>query len=620
MLNKRIFFLLLLVPFINVSSQELSGTWLARESFASKELLAQTMDSLAANNFNVVYVNAWSRGYPLWQSNVFYKETGVKADPTYGTRDILAEAVAEGHRVGLHVEAWFEYGFVGGWSGNMTGGQKGPIFNAHPDWVEKKADGTEIDASSFYWMIHPHPGVQDFLIGLAAEVCRNYDLDGIELDRIRYSSTDYGYDTFTDSLYKAENGGAAPPKTVNDAAWIKWRADKINAFAARIYDTLKSINPKFNISNAPSLYGTSYTSYQTYCQDWVWWVNNNKVDNVQVQSYLGTPSAFGSIIDYMSTLISDKTRAYPCFAVKPGTSPLDPSVAAQFVDVTRQKGYKGNSIWYYTDIVSFFPYFKSAIYANKTYPPYTTQDWRENYRVVKLTDTANVKKTGNWIESTVLGYTGASPKGDALTPASASYYINVPVKGYYEVYVYGVSSVDRIDSAEYVVYTADGSQKKVYVDQTSASFKRWNKLGDFQLNAGSNLVLSVSNNGAKTGKYLSADAVMISLNRKLSPDVINGVEAGSVKKKVIDADFSLKSYPNPFNNQARINFTLDNLAVYSLSLYNVLGQKVFTKTVTPAHTGRQEVSFETNNLASGVYILNLAQMNKQQSIKLVLSK
>ena len=273
-----------------LEAQQLRGTWLARNSFSTKAALAAAMDSLANNNFNVVYVNAWSRGYPLWISNVFHSHTGIYIDPTYNGRDILAEAIAEGHRNGLQVEAWFEYGFVGGWTGNMPVGQKGPIFNAHPTWVAKQKNGTEIDGSNFYWMIHTLPDAQNFLIALAAEIARNYDVDGIELDRIRYSSLEYGYDSVTVNLYKSEHGGASPPSTTNDAAWIRWRADKLNNFAARIYDSLKTINPYLNVSNAPSHYSsTAYSAYNSFCQDWIWWVDNNKVDNVQPSNVCQLP-------------------------------------------------------------------------------------------------------------------------------------------------------------------------------------------------------------------------------------------------------------------------------------------------------------------------------------------
>lgn len=254
---KTILLLILLVPFIKLEPHQQRGTWLARNSFASKELLASQMDSLANNNFNVVYVNLWSRGYPLWKSDVFFSHTGMYIDPTYNGRDILAEAIAEGHRNGLHVVAWFEYGFVGGWTGNMPPGQKGPIFNAHPDWVARRQNGLEKDTNNFYWMIHVHQPAQNFLIAMAAEIARNYDVDGIQLDRIRYSSKEYGYDSVTVNLYKSEHGGASPPANISNSSWIRWRADKLNNFVARFYDSIKTINSYLQISNAPGHYSST---------------------------------------------------------------------------------------------------------------------------------------------------------------------------------------------------------------------------------------------------------------------------------------------------------------------------------------------------------------------------
>ena len=73
-------------------AQEHRGTWIARDALATKESLAEAMEALASNNFNVVYVNAWSRGYPLWPSQVFSNHTGIAIDPTFAGRDIMAEA------------------------------------------------------------------------------------------------------------------------------------------------------------------------------------------------------------------------------------------------------------------------------------------------------------------------------------------------------------------------------------------------------------------------------------------------------------------------------------------------------------------------------------------------
>ncbi|MCX8011029.1 MAG: family 10 glycosylhydrolase, partial [Ignavibacteria bacterium] len=415
----------------------------------SKEALAQAMDSLAVNNFNVVYVNAWSRGYPLWQSQVFYNETNMYIDPGFTGRDILAEAIAEGHKRGLHVEAWFEYGFVGGYTNYLPGTSgKGKIFDVHPDWVAKKIDGSEKDDSNFYWMVQTRKDVQDFLIALVTEVCRKYDIDGIELDRIRYSSVQYGYDSYTDSLYRAENGGTPPPINTTDQNWIRWRADKLNQFAARVYDSVKAINPKINLSNAPSLYSSSqYTSYYSFCQDWVWWVNNNKIDNVQVQSYVGSASTFSNILNYIKTLVNDINKVYPAFAVQPGTSPLPLSEILAMIDNARSKGFKGNSIWYYTDLRSFLNSLKLNRYTESVSPPYSDLNWRKFTRIVTITDTLNAVRFGKWFTSLLQGFSSPSIYANGGDSASIDYFVDVPADGYYEIYPFIVTASDRSSSA-----------------------------------------------------------------------------------------------------------------------------------------------------------------------------
>lgn len=505
----------------NLFSQQLRGTWIARSAFTNKETLSKAMDSLAANNFNVVYVNVWSRGYPLWNSSVFESHTAIKIDPTYAGRDILAEAIAEAHRNGLLVEAWFEYGFVGGWTGNMPAGQKGPIFNAHPDWVAKKIDGTEKDANNFYWMIHTHPQVQNFLISMAAEIARNYDVDGIQMDRIRYSSLDYGYDSVTINLYKSEHGGASPPANTSNSAWIRWRADKLNEFVSRLYDSLKAINQYLNISNAPSHYSSSsYTAYNNFCQDWIWWVDNNKVDNVQLQMYVSSTTTFGNYLNYVNNNVINKSKVYPSFAIKPGGTTISDSDLLNFFNITTQKGFNGNAIWYYDDLIPKMTFIKYNYFTSKTYPPYSQPDWREFYRITEISDTSNAQRTGSWFISSLSGYSGNSIYTTSASASSLKYFFSIPKSAYYEVYVFNVISSNRHLNAEYQINDFITSDT-IYINQTLSNNSRWFKLGDYYLTEGHKLVVQLTNNGLPADRFLSADAVFISLNRRLSPIDLN---------------------------------------------------------------------------------------------------
>lgn len=617
---KKIFLFFCFLLFNGITySQELRATWIARDQLNSKDAIALAIDSIKLGNFNTIYVNVWSRGYPLWPSEVFYSHTGIYIDPAYEGRDILGEVIAEAHRAKLHVEAWFEYGFVGGYEQYYPGNSgKGKIFDVHPEWIAKKVDGSEKDNSNFYWMVQTRKDVQDFLIALVMEIVRKYDIDGIELDRIRYSNLQYGYDVYTDSLYRAEHNGMPPPLNYSDQNWIRWRADKLNEFHARVYDSVKSVNPRLNLSNAPSLYSSSsYTSYLNFCQDWAWWVNNNKVDNVQLQVYVNNPSNFSSILDYASTLVNEKSKIYPSFAVSPGNSTLTLDEIIQFIDITRNKGFKGNGIWYSNDLRGFYSALKNLRYQQKTFPPFSTADWREFSEIVSISDTNNAKRFGNWQQSLIYGFDGPTYFTFGGDSASVSYYFDVPVEGYYDVYAFIVPAPDQANPVIYSLFDSFGNEINTYVDQTNVLNKRWYKLGTAYLTKGRKLVAILSNYGVSAIKKVRADAMYIKLNRKLSPNASTKIE--SDKKDYNDKKLNLKSYPNPFNSSTIIEFTLNENKSFDLYLYNLLGELVYSyKGYTSNFSNR--IKIDSANLSNGIYICTLKSDNQIDSIKLVVLK
>ena len=503
------------------AANEVRATWLARDALTSKDTLALAMERAATNNFNVVYVNAWSRGYPLWRSQVFSNETGLLIDPTYATRDIMAEAIAEGHRHGLQVMAWMEYGFVGGWTGYLPGTSgKGKIFDKHPDWVAQQQDGTELDGSSFYWMAHTRPEVQQFLINLTAELVSRYDLDGAELDRIRLSSLAYGYDAYSRSLYASEHSGQQPPANTSDSQWMRWRVDHLNQFHAELYDTVKSLYPRFIVANAPSAYSSSaYSAYNSFCQDWVWWLANNKVDSLEIQCYVAAASSFSNVLRYVSGQVSNQvSKITPSFALRPNNVWIAYPEILKFVDVARSGGFGGQSVWYYTDLTTsnYFPNLGTNRYATPATPSYLPADWRTYRATVLVSNLADAVRTGSWVQSANPGFSGPSFYANSGTPATIDYYFNVPTNGIYEVYAFEVIAGTRATNAAHRVFDAAGNSTNVLVNQTSTANSRWYKLGDYLLAAGRQRVLQLSNEGIAAGKQVSADAVMISLNRRLS--------------------------------------------------------------------------------------------------------
>ncbi|MEX0778619.1 MAG: S8/S53 family peptidase [Balneolales bacterium] len=81
-----------------------------------------------------------------------------------------------------------------------------------------------------------------------------------------------------------------------------------------------------------------------------------------------------------------------------------------------------------------------------------------------------------------------------------------------------------------------------------------------------------------------------------------------------------QNYPNPFNNTTIIEYDLPEASSVTLDIFNILGQRITTLVNETVNEGRQSVTFETGNLASGVYLAVLRTEHNVQTIKMSLVK
>jgi hypothetical protein len=102
---------------------------------------------------------------------------------------------------------------------------------------------------------------------------------------------------------------------------------------------------------------------------------------------------------------------------------------------------------------------------------------------------------------------------------------------------------------------------------------------------------------------------------KLQPDwYIN-----DVAEPVTPTQFTLlQNYPNPFNAQTTISYTLSQAGPVTLSIYNIMGQKVATLFDGMQQAGEHKVIWDAKDVTSGVYFGRLEAGRESRISKIVL--
>lgn len=91
--------------------------------------------------------------------------------------------------------------------------------------------------------------------------------------------------------------------------------------------------------------------------------------------------------------------------------------------------------------------------------------------------------------------------------------------------------------------------------------------------------------------------------------------------EIIPYEFALEqNYPNPFNISTVINYSIMYYGPVSLTLYNILGQKVATLADEIQKAGPHSVHWRADNIATGIYFARLKSGGETKIIKMVLLK
>lgn len=282
----------LLILFLNVSlldsqpKQEVRAVWLTTNlqldwpprtlnQELQKKALLDILDDLKQKKFNTIYFQVRSQGSVMFKSLLEpwsqYLTGVLGGEPDY---DPLKFILEEAHKRNFELHAWVN--MIRCKTGEQFPQSSNPphIMNRNPDWVKRSAESNVVS----FWLDPGLPEVREYLKNISIELTRNYDIDGIQFDFIRYPGNNFD-DSYSYSLFG--NG-----MNISD-----WRRENINSLISEIYDTLTAIKPMLKVGSAPigiyeNLSGArGWEGKNSVFQDSREWLRRGKQDYLAPQIY-----------------------------------------------------------------------------------------------------------------------------------------------------------------------------------------------------------------------------------------------------------------------------------------------------------------------------------------------
>jgi uncharacterized lipoprotein YddW (UPF0748 family) len=239
------------------------------------------------------------------RGDCFCLRSGLPVNESVGAGfDPLQALITTAHAQGVEVHAWVIANAM--WNSTTPPRDPNHIFNLHgpsasgrANWVMTRSDGLAKLADD--WMLDPgHPDAASWVVNATTGIVRAYDVDGINLDRIRYPDGNlgtnvpsWGYNPTSVARFRQETGRTDTPGNT-DPQWTQWRRDQITAIVRRVYLESTALRPHIRVSadlitygNGPQTLGAweNTRAYAEQLQDWKGWLREGILDTAMLMNY-----------------------------------------------------------------------------------------------------------------------------------------------------------------------------------------------------------------------------------------------------------------------------------------------------------------------------------------------
>jgi hypothetical protein len=147
----------------------------------------------------------------------------------------------------------------------------------------------------------------------------------------------------------------------------------------------------------------------------------------------------------------------------------------------------------------------------------------------------------------------------------------------------------------------------------------YDRRGDKVVKSGNNFVADIPIKALNVMDLTIQNLILIDVNRQRILD--SEIEISFDFPPSLPLDYNLyQNYPNPFNAQTNIEFTIPEAAHLTLSIYNLLGEKIYELIKSSLVAGRYKYQWNASNVPTGFYIYELRTDKFLSTKKMLLLK
>lgn len=294
----RSFLFLLVLSALPLSAEEEEGEiralWVDAwgTEFRDEAGVARLIEDARSANINLIFPNLRRiTGEVFFRSS--YEPMAAEVEPEFDPLEaLLRHARSGGRRIAVHpyiavTPVWTRP--------EETPVQANHPFVLHPEWLSETVEGVPFERKFFFDL--GHPGFIEHMTGLLRELVENYDIDGLQLDKIRYSGLEWGYNPVAVERFRSLYDRSGRPLEM-DPLWVEFRRNLVTALVRRVYLQTKAVRPETMVSAAAICWlpapssdddWRSTAAYSKVLQDWRSWLEEGTLDLVVPMSYFAEP-------------------------------------------------------------------------------------------------------------------------------------------------------------------------------------------------------------------------------------------------------------------------------------------------------------------------------------------